>query len=135
MHITQRRQVSRIQNLIGVLGLVLCASIATASQGVQTGTVRGTVTDAQNLPLPGVTVTVSSPSLQGQRTVVTEGDGSYVLRQLPAGEYAITLELSSFAPAKLTTTVPLGGVVEQNVTLQASGIAEQVTVVAETPPP
>ncbi len=135
MDFRQRQRVSRTQNLIGVLGLVLCASIATASQGVQTGIARGTVTDAQSLPLPGVAVTVSSPSLQGQRTVVTEGDGSYVLRQLPAGEYTITLELSSFATTRLTTTIPLGGVVEQNVTLQAIGVTEQVTVVAETPPP
>ena len=36
-----------------------------AAQGVQTGTIRGTVTDQQNLPLPGVTVTISSPALQG----------------------------------------------------------------------
>lgn len=133
MHSTQIRRLARTASFVGALGLLLCAPISAASQGVQTGTVRGAVTDTQDLPLPGVTVTVSSPSLQGQRTVVTETDGTYVLRLLPAGEYTITFELAAFTTAKLGTTIPLGGVVEQNVTLQASGITEQVTVIAETP--
>ena len=73
----------------------LSAAVASA-QGVQTGTLRGTVVDQQNLPLPGVTVTISSPSLQGQRTGITESDGAYVFRALPAGTYQIDFELSAF---------------------------------------
>ena len=36
------------------------------AQGVQTGTIRGTVTDQQNLAVPGVTVTVTSPHCRGR---------------------------------------------------------------------
>ena len=40
------------------------------------------VTDGQ-APLPGVTVLVSSPSLQGERAGLTNENGDYILRLLP----------------------------------------------------
>ena len=107
----------------------------TFAQGVQTGTIRGTVVDQQGLPVPSVTVTLTSRVLQGQRTVTTASDGSYVFRQLPAGDYEMTFQTTQFAPARQTTSVLLGLTVEQNVTLHASGVSEEVQVVAETPAP
>ena len=46
--------------------LYLCGGTARAQS--TTGTIRGHVNDAQGLPLPGVTVSVASPNLQGTRT-------------------------------------------------------------------
>ena len=117
--------------LISLIGV----TAETSAQGVQTGTIRGTVVDQQGLPVPNVTVTLTSRVLQGQRTVATAADGSYTFRQLPAGDYEIAFETTQFAPAKRTTAVLLGLTVEQNVTLQASGVSEEVQVVAETPAP
>ena len=119
---------------ICVIGLIGFAA-DTSAQGVQTGSIRGTVVDAQGLPVGNVTVTLTSKALQGQRTATTAADGSYTFRQLPAGDYEITFETTQFAPAKRTSEVLLGLTVEQNVTLQAAGVAEQVQVVAETPAP
>jgi hypothetical protein len=133
MHLPTR--LLRTFQLVCAFGLILTVAVGAAAQGVQTGTIRGVVIDAQNLPVPGVTVTVTSPALQGQRTTVTERDGTYVLRLLPAGDYTITYELPSFTTVRAMVTVPLGGVVEQDATLRASGVAEQVTVTASTPPP
>src|SRR5436190_10655041 len=117
--------------VVAVLGL----STAAFSQGVQTGSIRGSVVDQQGLPVGNVTVTLTSKVLQGTRTATTASDGSYVFRQLPAGDYDITFESTQFAPAKRTTAVLLGLTVDQNVTLQAAGVSEQVQVVAETPAP
>ncbi len=51
---------------------LLAALLPTAVLGqVPTGTIGGRVTDAQDRSIPGVTVTVSSPALQGVRTTVT----------------------------------------------------------------
>ena len=36
-----------------------------------TGTVEGTITDQSGAPLPGVSVELTSPNLQGTRTAVT----------------------------------------------------------------
>jgi outer membrane receptor protein involved in Fe transport len=112
----------------------LCASTLLA-QGVQTGTIRGTVHDEQGLAVPGVTVAVTSPALQTPRSAVTDASGGYVFPNLPPGEYTVTFELSGFASARRTTTVPLGLVIEQNVTMRAAGVAETVQVVAEAPAP
>jgi hypothetical protein len=105
------------------------------AQGVQTGTLRGTVLDQQGLPIPAVTVTLTSPALQGQRSALTAADGGYVFTSLPPGPYEVSFESTAFSPATANTTVPLGLTVEQNVTLKAAGVTEAVQVVAEVPSP
>src|SRR5262244_3855558 len=109
----------------------LCASTLLA-QGVQTGTIRGTVHDEQGLAVPGVTVTATSPALQGPRVTVSDAAGGFTVPNLPPGPYAVTFELSDFATVKRDATVVLGLVVVENVTLRAAGVAETVQVVAET---
>jgi hypothetical protein len=117
-----------------VLALVFMSAMDALAQGVQTGTIRGTVVDQQDLALPGVTVTISSPALQGQRETVTATDGTYAFLALPAGEYQIGFEISAFAPVKRTSTVPLGGSIVQNVTMAPAGVSEVVNVVAAVAP-
>jgi hypothetical protein len=123
--------------LVAALLAVMLGSFAvdSSAQGVQTGSIRGTVNDQQNLPVPGVTVTIQSPALQGVRSTVSAGDGSYSFLRLPPGRYEITYEITSFAPVKRTTDVLLGLSVEQNVTLTAAGRTEEVQVVAASPAP
>jgi hypothetical protein len=97
--------------------------------------VRGTVIDLQNLPVPGVTITLRSGALQGARVVVTDGLGNYTAPQLPPGTYEISYELNGFATVTRMTVVPLGLTVEQNVTLTPGNVSESVDVVAEIPSP
>jgi hypothetical protein len=93
------------------------------------------VRDDQGLAVPGVTVTATSPAVQGPRVETTDTTGSYRFVNLPPGTYAIAFELSGFTTVNRTSTVPLGLVVEQNVTLNAAGIQESIQVFAETPAP
>jgi hypothetical protein len=111
------------------------AATAASAQGVQTGTIRGVVKDAQELAVPGVTVTATSPVLQGPRTTVTDTQGLYVLRALPPGDYQLKFELNGFATVVRGTAAPLGLTIDQNVTMRAAGVAETVQVVAEAPAP
>ena len=67
------------------LALALTLGADALGQGRQTGTITGATVDSQGLSLPGVTVTVRSPSLQGTRTAVTDINGNYSLPQLPPG--------------------------------------------------
>jgi hypothetical protein len=117
-------------------GIVLGGFVGgAAAQGVQYGIIRGTVTDQQGLPIPAVTVTASSPSMQGVRTTMTGPDGTYSFLQLPSGTYALTFETTAFAPAKRSTAILLGLTVEQNVQLQTAGVTEQIQVTAAAPAP
>jgi len=103
-----------------------------AAQGVQTGTLTGTVRSADGLSLPGATVTVASPALQGQRTAVTDVNGVYFIKGLPPGTYSVTFELSSFKPiAQKDVTLGVGGTVEVSQTMALAAVTETITVSAE----
>ena len=91
------------------LVFLLCAAPLFA-QGTQTGILRGTVTTADKLSLPGATVTIKSAALQGERTAVTESDGTFLFRGIPPGLYTITFEMSGMGTVQKTANVLLGNV-------------------------
>ncbi len=78
------------KTILIILGLLLVSGWMLA-QGT-TAALTGTVT-SDGKPLPGVTVTVASPSLQGTRTTVTGANGVYNFAALPPGDYTVTFEL------------------------------------------
>jgi hypothetical protein len=98
-----------------------------------TGTVSGRVVDQAGLPTPGVTVTATSPNLQGQRTTVSTENGDYILSLLPPGEYTVNFELSGFRPVARTVSVAPTENVPVDIELAIGGITERVTVVATAP--
>ncbi len=61
------------------IALILALGIAAEgqAQGRQTGTIRGTARDSQQLVLPGVAVTARSDALQGVRTAIAGHHGVY----------------------------------------------------------
>jgi hypothetical protein len=120
-----------------LLALLLVGGFAVSgfAQGVQTGTIRGLVQDQQGLPVPGVTVTATSPALQGPRTAVTDASGVYSLVALPPGDYELSFALTGFGNVQQKTSVALGLTVDQNITLRPAALTETVRVVAETPAP
>lgn len=75
------------------VSLVVLAAPALAQN--PTATLTGHVSDGK-AALPGVTVIVSSPNLQGTRATVTAVDGDYILKYLPAGKYDVRFELEGF---------------------------------------
>jgi outer membrane receptor protein involved in Fe transport len=109
--------------------LHLCGGTARGQS--TTGTIRGHVNDAQGLALPGVTVSVTSPNLQGVRTAVTAENGDYVLTVLPSGTYTVTFELSGFQ--RVTRTVGLAPTQDLpvEVELGPATVSEEVTVVGQ----
>lgn len=119
---------------LGVIVFLLAASVA-YGQGRQTGAVRGTVVDAQGLVLPGVTVTVTSPALQGVRTAVSDVNGNYRIGALPPGNYAVVFEIPGFAFVEEAATVPLGGEIGVNSVMAPEGVTETIQVVAVVPTP
>jgi hypothetical protein len=112
-----------------VTALVLCSPGPARAQGVQTGTIAGTVRDPAGLVLPGATVSASSPALQGERVSVTDENGQYVIRALPPGRYAVRVELSGFGASQYEATVDLGLATQVDARLELGGVQEQVTVV------
>jgi carboxypeptidase family protein len=124
----------KIKWFISFLALCLIVSPLLMAQSRDTGAIVGTIVDADGQPLPGVTITVSSPNLQGQRSAITDVEGQYRFPALPPGPYEIRAELEGFGTTvqeniRVTTTVRL--VID--LTLRPSTLEEEVTVVAESP--
>ncbi len=120
----------------GLAAVVLAVAFAAtvAAQGVQTGVLTGTVSDTTGGVLPGVTVSVSSPALQGTRTTVTDENGVYIFRGLPPGRYAVTFELQGLQTMKEEGNVQLGSTTSVNATMQVAGLTEAVEVTARVTP-
>lgn len=111
-----------------LLAFVVLANSAAFAQGNPTGTISGQITDPDNLPLPGVTVTAASPGLQGLRTAVTSQHGDYMLPFLPPGDYTVTCELQGFATVKRTVSLKMADRLPVNVKLTLAAFTEVVTV-------
>ncbi len=109
--------------------LLLCGMVL--GQGV-TGTLVGTVTTEGN-GLPGVTVSVSSPSLQGTRTAVTGDSGGYSFPALPPGEYTVKYELSGLSTVTRKLRVNLAQTSRADADLRPSAMTEAITVTAAAP--
>ena len=107
--------------------LVSACAAAAAAQGVKTGVLRGAVVDAQALAVPGVTVTVTSPALQGSRSTVSVTDGTFAIGLLPPGEYDVTFAIQGFAPETRQATVSLGQSTELAVTDRREAVARSMS--------
>jgi hypothetical protein len=126
-----------LQRSLALIVLLIVASTAPAlSQSAQTGTISGIVRSSDNETLPGVTVTATSPDLQGERIAVSDANGVYLLRGLPPGGYRVDFSIPGFQTVvRGEVQVRAGGVIDVDATLALAGIAEQVTVTAKAPAP
>jgi len=118
---------------LAALAIVLLAATAGTAFGqmIATGKLTGTVTEANNAPLPGVTVTITSPSLiLPQMAAVTNEKGLYKFFNLPSGRFKVVFEIQGFKTlvregiiinAETTTTL--------DVNLEQGTLTETVTVV------
>lgn len=116
--------------------LVVCLAVAipAAAQGT-TGSLTGRVTDSSGAVLPGVTVTLSGPNVQGVRTAQTDQEGVYRFRNVPPGtDFKLEAKRSGLrTAAQEGVQVFLGQEGTVNLSLTPAGVAEAVTVTASTP--
>src|SRR5580765_7216011 len=99
--------------------IVLAFFIAPALFGQTSGSLSGKITDDAGAALPGVTVEVKSPSLQGARIAVTDAFGEYRFPLLPPGMYTVTFELNQWATgARKDVQVLLGKEVSVDATMR-----------------
>jgi hypothetical protein len=101
---------------------------------IATATLAGVVQDETGATVPGVTVTARSTATGALRTTSTDAAGRYRIAALEPGEYEVRAELGGFRPVVRTGVIlTVGGTTEADITLSLGAIAEEVTVVAETP--
>ncbi len=114
-------------SFIWICAIALCA-LPLSADGPQTGTIDGTVTDAQGGGLPGVTVTLTGP--QNTRTEMTDAEGDYRFALLQPGAYTVNANLEGLGSAERAVALEMGQRQGVALTLQAA-TSETITVTSE----
>jgi len=114
-----------------LLALLTAGGLAIAQQ---TGSIDGTVRDAQGGVMPGVTVTLSGAAVLGEQTTTTVEDGTYRFRALRPGSYNLRFDMPGFQTlSREAIIVDTGKLSTVNVVLNVATVAETVTVTGESP--
>ena len=113
-----------------LVATVLFAGIAFA-QGNPTATLTGRVIN-EGQGLPGVSVTVKSPALQGTRSAVTSVNGDFVLPLLPAGDYTVSFTMSGFQTVTRQVKLSAAQTTPVQVNMAISAVAAEAVVTAQT---
>src|SRR5262249_9794563 len=101
---------------------------------VPTGTILGTVKDAQNAVVPGANVTATNLGTQFSRSAVTDAAGEYALRLLPVGNYQVEVSIPGFKNFTQTGIVlEVGRNARVDATIELGGVSETVSVVGDWP--
>jgi hypothetical protein len=119
-------------NHVRLIGAFLFFASTVLAQSLPTAAITGKVT-SDGADLPGVTVSVTSPSLQGSRSTITSASGDYILPLLPPGEYTITYELAGMQAMTRRATLTAARTDRIDVALRPAAVAESITVTAQTP--
>src|SRR5262249_520683 len=120
------------------IGLVLLATfllpVGYTRGQVTTATLYGVVGDSSGAVLPGVSVTVTHEGTNLVRETVSDERGEFALPALPAGPYAIKIELPGFKTYESRgLTLGAGQTVRQNYALEIGNVTEKITVTESAP--
>lgn len=107
---------------------LLCAAAPAHAQSVDV-VLMGRLSDEAGAGLPGATVTATREATGVVRSAVTDGNGRYLLVNLPAGTYTLRAELDGFSPStREAQALYVGTTVNIDFQLSLAGLAEHVIV-------
>ncbi|HRI49894.1 MAG TPA: TonB-dependent receptor [Pseudomonadota bacterium] len=122
---------------VAVLWVVLALLYGERAEAqIQNGQIQGLVkSDADGKPLPGVTVTVSGPALQGDQVEVTGADGRYLINQLPSGDdYVVRFYLGDTVVERPGVRIVQNKTLSISVTMPLKQQTKEVKVIRERAP-
>jgi hypothetical protein len=111
--------------------LVILAASALAQAPNNLGSLHGQVTDPSGAVVIGASVTVTTPSGQSQ-SAVTDKQGNYVVRDLPAGDVTVNAAAPGFTPYQMPNVIISASQSQQlDIAFSITAKPEQVTVQSE----
>ena len=127
--------------MVGILRTSLAVWIALAatalpvSAQITTGTITGSVRDAQAGIVPGATVTLVSTARGTTADTLTSADGDFVFPNVTAGTYVVRVTMDGFKTLERPGVVVSPGdrLAIPTLIIEVGALAETVTVQAESP--
>ena len=126
----------KLSVVVGAALILLLGVSGTAiAQGTVTGSVQGTVKDAEGGVLPGVMVTAVSKALvKGRMSTTSDVRGSWRFPALPPGSYVLEAELQGFRKVRRDgIRVNLGQAMAVDLVLPIASVSAEAVVTAESP--
>src|SRR5437660_12129872 len=127
-------KLSTFARMVGGFGITLFIALAMATAVVSqtqitTGTIQGTVTDANGAIVPGATVEIKNLETNLIRDLTTDDGGRFVALALPPGKYSITVSKQGFATAVAESLdLTVGQALNLPVAMKISSVEERVTI-------
>ena len=122
----------RLWTRLAVAGAILALVAGGAfAQSLNTGSIFGTVTDADGAPLPGVQITVSG--VGADKVQMTNAQGVFRFLGLDPADYTVKAELSGFGTAEYPGVTVNAG---RNTAIELAltpAVEETITVTSESP--
>ncbi len=109
---------TKITSLLLILAsLIVFQKIETRAQQT-TATLTGVVTDQNGAVIPDATVSATNKNTNFERSVTTNGEGVYVISNLPIGDYNVKVSAQSFALGVFYINLNVGQTVTVDRTLE-----------------
>ena len=109
--------------------ILILAPLHASAEGSNSGTVRGTVTDATGAVIPGATVHLINEVSGLDRIVSSDATGQFVFANIPFNPYRVSVSANGFAP--LSQSFEIRSVVGTNLNLVLQVAAADSTVTVE----
>src|SRR5712691_4853996 len=117
--------------LVFVFSWICLAGNAWGQVQITTGSIQGTVVDANGGAVVDASVEARNLDTNLLRTVTADSDGRFAFLSLPPGRYTITISKTGFATISQTgATLTVGQVLSLPVTMKVSATQEKIEVSA-----
>lgn len=116
---------------IGVFVSLLLTGAAMAQTQITTGTIQGTVLDANGAAVPGANVEVRNGDTNFVRNTTSDDEGRFIALQLPSGRYTVTVTKTGFATLVVQNAdLTVGQALNLPLSMKISSVQETVTITA-----
>jgi hypothetical protein len=121
------------RRILALAAALFLLAIAAPAWALTTGTLRVTVVDDEELPVPGASLELSGETLiGGKQQKSTDADGNSVFNDLPPGQYRLVVVKAGFQGVTLEgIQIDVNRTYQQNVTMKPGNAPTEVTVVGK----
>ena len=99
-----------LRSCMMLLTSVLLSPVFASAQGIITGTISGTVTDASGAVIPNATISAIDKQKGTPFKTTSQADGNFSFQALPVGTYTVTVTSSGFANSEFNNVAVTTGV-------------------------
>jgi len=121
-------------NRLLLIFAVVASELLTAQTVINTGSLRGQITDPSGASIPAAQVELLEDATGIAARQLTKREGTFVFPALAIGQYSLTVSAPGFKTSKIRgVTVQLGQTSAADIRLQPGATGESVQVTATTP--